>query len=27
VDHIPLEQLKTGMRLRVDGESGAVVIE
>ena len=26
VDQIPLEQLETGMRLRVDGESGSVEV-
>ncbi len=26
VDHIPIENLKTGMHIRVDGESGAVEI-
>jgi predicted aconitase with swiveling domain len=27
VDHIPLERIETGMRVRVDGESGSVEIE
>jgi predicted aconitase with swiveling domain len=27
VDHIPLDQIRTGMRVRVDGESGSVEVE
>ncbi len=27
VDHVPLERLATGMRLRVDGETGTVEVE